>query len=546
MDMRTKSLVVTLFSCALLAGVVRRTPQTLYCDPAYQIKALQQFLAGESISINHLTTPDPKDLTKNTTEWFSWWPPGTELILYPFLVRGVSIGAAVRVIVMVCLTLGCLGWVFWFSLFQFPKGVHIGLALLFPWMRYASNVLFGYSGEIFAFALAPWIFWCTDRLVSACGRRRETSASLIAVSALFGFGLGLVYVLKYSIVFASLPALIYLGTRNFSVEKDRKTQSVRNFFAAGLCFLIPVIALNVLNYRMSRDMNPVVTTLGMHWKWPSFLWVLAMPPLGLADGYDLCSYVFMHPVHGIFKNEWIICLLGLPGGLLLLGLLYRQRAARGPARLAILTLLFAMGSMLAVWNLSFVGNYDGRYLAIFSLGVLPVALEEGFSFYRSRSELTWKAALTAALVFYIVVPLLYGVVSVVMKVSRTPSDYRVGPSHLYNASLADRDLEGVRGELLRDYRPASDIWYFPEPVTALDLPGRALISFADFIDIQELQKVRYHCPVSKRVRLLVSPRLELNGKGPVIRQSFPQAGVWTRKEIPGSNYLLWEATLQPQ
>jgi len=73
----------------------------------------------------------------------------------------------------------------------------------------------------------------------------------------------------------------------------------------------------------------VLLTAGLHLKWLSAPWITALSALALADGYSLLSYIFLHPVHGLLQQEWPICLIGLPGGILLFVLLYRRRGERG-------------------------------------------------------------------------------------------------------------------------------------------------------------------------------------------------------------------------
>jgi hypothetical protein len=306
-----------------------------------------------------------------------------------------------------------------------------------------------------------------------------------------------------------------------------------------------VTGLNVINYIASHDMNPVVLTAGLHLKILSIPWITALAALASTDGYSLLCFIFLHPVHGLLKQTWPILLLGLPGGILFLTLLYRQCRAQGPAQLAILNLATSMILYLGIWNLSMVFDYDGRYLAVFSMGALPVALEEGFRLWRRTPGRFWKTTLGSAGLLYVLVPLLYGVVSVASKVHRIPSDYACGPSHIYNDLLAAHDLAGVRRELLKDYQPATDIWYLPDNITSLDIPGRAIICSPDFGTIPYLLSFRYQSPVTKRIRMLLPPSFESNGKGPVIRRTFPQAQKWTCRDIPGCHYLLWETTLKP-
>ena len=58
-----------------------------------------------------------------------------------------------------------------------------------------------------------------------------------------------------------------------------------------------------------------------------------------------------------------------------------------------------------------------------------------------------------------------------------------GPSKLHNTLLSQTNIEEVRVSLLRDYDPNKDLWYLTDPITALDIPGRAIIAGADFLTL---------------------------------------------------------------
>jgi hypothetical protein len=533
METKRTSLGLALASCVVFGSFICRTPQAVYCDPSCQLKALQQFMARESSSFNRMVICDSNDLARDTTEWFSWWPPGTQLVVYPLAAMGFSFGAALRLTVLGFIILGSVGWVLWFNLFNLPKWVQFGWAIFLPWMHFASNCAFIFSVEVMGFGLVPWMLWGTNSLSRAAQRREHDSIALIVGAAALGLSLGFVYMLRYAIVFTSLAAVLYLWTQ----------LRPASFVSVLIGFVIPVGAMNIINFVASRDMNPVVLTAGLHLKVLSIPWIASLSALALTDGYSMLTYIFLHPVHGLLKEKWPILLIGLPGGIFLFTLIYHQRHSQGPTRLAIIHLAVPALLFLVIWNFSMVFDYHGRYLAVYSMSVLPVALQQGIVYWRKNTGILWRTALALAGFIYVLVPLLYGAVSVVAKVRRTPSNYAFGPSHIYNDLLAHQDLAGVRRDLLSDYHPNTDIWYLPDAISPLDIPGRAIIFSPDFAEIDELRTHHYRSSSPKRILMLLPPSFETNGKGPVIRQSFPQATVWTRREVTGCNYQLWVATL---
>jgi hypothetical protein len=505
---------------------------------------VQQYLRGESPSLNHLTAPNFYDLSHDVSTWGSWWPPGQALAVYPLAACGIPLGEAVRWIVMVCLLIGSAGWVMWFALFSLPESFQIALALFIPWMRYPSNAFFAFTAEIFLFATAPWVLRETCRLTDRWEKRSGGSVGTIASAALLGGGLGLCYVLKYSTIFVSLGALLYLGLAAYRPSRDRKAWTRTGFWMTLLFFLIPVVGLNVINRAAGQVMNNVSLTACLHVKAKYFLWIISLSSLALADGCSLLQFIFLNPSHGIFRHELPMVLLGVPGGLLVLGLLLAGRPFTGPARLGVLAFLTGLGMMLGILNLSRVGDFNARYIITTALGVLPVVLDAGCSLWRRKPGVFWRLSLAAAGIAYLAVPFSYGVVSVWAKVLRTPAHYRVGSSHFYSSLLALEDVPSVTARLSEGFNPVTDIWYASDPTSALDLPGRVMIRNPDYTDLPELKEERFQSADPLRVRALLLPKFEAEGKGPAIRNSFRQAGSWTRTVIPGSQYVLWTTTLR--
>jgi hypothetical protein len=143
---------------------------------------------------------------------------------------------------------------------------------------------------------------------------------------------------------------------------------------------------------------------------------------------------------------------------------------------------------------------------------------------------------------YIVIPLIYGPISVVGKVIRN-RNYETGPSHLYNPLLTNKSVPLVQTDLLRDFNSISDIWYLTEPYSWLDLPGRAILRQADFIEMNCLKKDRFLTSQSLRVWVLLPSHFEDNRKGQMIRNSFVQANGWERKIFSACKYDVWTTVL---
>jgi hypothetical protein len=71
-------LVLAISALVLLATA--RVPEGIVGDAAVQLRALQQYVAGQSPSLNHVVMPQPTDLAHDGAVWITWWPPGPQLV----------------------------------------------------------------------------------------------------------------------------------------------------------------------------------------------------------------------------------------------------------------------------------------------------------------------------------------------------------------------------------------------------------------------------------------------------------------------------------
>jgi hypothetical protein len=205
-----------------------------------------------------------------------------------------------------------------------------------------------------------------------------------------------------------------------------------------------------------------------------------------------------------------------------------------------------MACIFFVWSISSSADHSARHIATGAMATLPLALQCFFREWTkpARTFYRWLWALFAGA--FILVPLLYGVVSVFAKVRRTPADYALDASRVYNPLLASNDLRAVVSRLSSDWNPKTDVWYLPEPISALNIPGRTIVRAADFMTTEELKRDSFLTSAPLRMRVLLPAKFENDGKGPIIRNSFPQAGVWQSRRIEGCNYVLWETWLKSE
>jgi hypothetical protein len=522
---------------ALTVGVIvllwiSQAPQGLYNDPTYQLKALQQHTTGQSPSFNILMMPSPADLSRDAGEWVTTWAPGMGLLLYA-AAGHVKLAAAVRGLAFVAYIIGCVGWVLWFGLFRMPRALRWTFAAALPLMHYATTPLFQYYTENLAWASVPWVLF--GAAVLARDAEGRSTWNLLLRSALLGGGLGLLYWLKYSAVFISCGIIAFFAL--LAVGK-RGQRNIAIFLALVTPFLVVTGGLVTWNKWMGAPANYVIATHGWFPRWANVVDAIGFVPLAMADAEGLLHWIFFKPGHPLLHNASLVPLAGFPFGVALGWLVFHRRGAEAPVWIARAAAAVSALALFAVWTISLGGaGHEARHLAGAAIALIPVALQE-WSLLTRRSL---RLAFGAAGFILVAVPLLYGAFSVAGKAVRG-RNYHAAASGFYNPVLARSDAAGVIQRLQR-YDAGNLVWYVTDGGTALDLPGRIVIRHADFMPISMLAEEQYRSSVPMRVNLLLPPTFEQNGKGTVIRASFPQAGQWTEITIEGAEYRLWTATL---
>jgi hypothetical protein len=551
--------ILVLLSCLLLLIVVKRVPQGLIFDTAWQLKALQQYLNKESPTLNHIVLPSYEDLSRDNSEWIFRWPPGTQLLVYPLVANGMRLGDAVRAVVIICIILGSLGWMRWFRLFRMPRSIEIFLTLSLPWMHYCSRSLFEYSSEVHVYALSPWLLLASYHLYKSWSA--NTFNLKIFIGSIFlGFGLAINYILKNTGFFVSLGIVIFLGLQSIKISATNnglfRRQKIISFILVVIFCLVPVGILNFLNYQLESHFNFFSENFGPRFYWQHFIYIIANPALAMADADSLWKFILLNPSKGLLRNLpmldpikgisslWL-GLIGIPGGLLLLYLVtFKAKVYKDFELLSRIVFFTGSGIMLLIWFLAPRGSsYRADYLACCAMAVLPLIINRGIYLWKYSYQKILKNCLSIALIFYIIIPLLYGYISVVGKTIRLPRDYRIGRTHFYNRFLAYDDIPKVYDQLMADFTIEKDVWYLTEPYSALDLSGRSIIILADETGLVYLEAFNFLTNKPLRVHVLLPSRFEKNGKGRAIRNSFIQASSWVKKDIVGSDYICWIASL---
>jgi hypothetical protein len=513
-------------SAGVLVALALLVPPFIYSDQADQLKALQQSLSGESRGLNELVFPDSTNLAADTTEWIVWWPPSTQVLAWPLLRAGLSIGAAIRIIAIVAVVAGAIGWAWWWALFELPTSWILAAALLVPWQRYASNGLFQYSAETLAFAAVPWV------LIAAAASVREIDAGRTpSWSVLFSTGLasGALYWVKYSSVFVTA------GVTLFVLARLATARSWKSAGALAIGAALPAVLLSVLNRHFGGAANMLAQSGAFRLDPRMFAYAIGNPAAMSADAGAVLDYVLTNPERGLGLTAFAVALASVPAGVTLAWLL--TGSATRVERLAATTLAVTVGLIVIAWMASPAVSFEARHVAGAAMAVLPAAVAIGRRGWRGFAAplQSWLVAVSLA---YVIAPWIYGPVSVAVKTLR-PQGYVTSDSGIYNPILSAHDARRAAASVRDRCRSAGSdaVWYVPDPLTALEFHGRMVMTGADFEPLDVLRSRRYEGRLP--VCALLTPKFEGNGKGPAIRASFVDVRSWTREPADQSLYDVW-------
>ena len=500
-------------------------PQRISYDPAWGFTALKEFMNGTTPSVNHLTSPAPEDLSRDTTRWIYWWPPSSQFLVYPLMRTGLTLEQAVRLIVLFCIGFGALGWSIWVSRFDLPLSWKIALATGLPWMRYASNTLFRYSTETFVFGFAPWILLATALLAQRWKSGKTTRAAVAATGILFALS----YWIKYTLVFIPIGCALYLTFQ--AARSGKRRQLFELAFAIG-SLIFGVFSLNLVNWFLSKQLNPISATLHPSFRWEDLFFAFSFFPMALADANSFWKFAFMHPAYGLFTkfpnaasivkgtSMWLGW-VGLPGvGWIIWSIAHRRRGHK-ETDLSTVCALTAFCLILALFIVSRVPVYESRYIAAAGIAILPLCLQT-----LSSTKPGWKKIVFSTMAaFYVWLPLIGGAAAIGVHAAK-------GRFFGLRPDLSDvipKDLQAGKNE--------DNVWVVTDPRHALQIRGRTII----IVD-QNLRTYRSSKPLS--VSLILSPDIERNGYGERVRKSFPQVASWEKRQLEGTALIEWTAEIR--
>ncbi|HEY4361167.1 MAG TPA: hypothetical protein VGN17_09370 [Bryobacteraceae bacterium] len=457
------AVVVACVLCGLLTIVSLCVPVGIAPDPGWGW--LEWRTLVNSGPVNTIVAPDPTDISKDRSEFMTWWSPGQHLIPGVFIALGLSIGSALSVTAGVSLLSCLIGWIRVFKRFRVSSKAATFAVVLLTIFRY-STLPFGIynGGEILLQGVTPWLILAGCNVPAGTGFR---SAFYAGLALLGGF-------------FAKLTGVLVGGAALGAgvIVALTRLRRVTNGMAAGAAgALASAGLLNAVWF--SRGITPASGT-GWSFGTTRFVFAFAAPWGAGVSWMDMLAWLFLNPQRPIFRDSAVIVWLLIPAAIFFTAVLFlgaRQVDGRLELReLVRFTLCFyaiCAATMAVLYSHGGSISLDERHLR--SAGTLIFVCAIAVA-----DRLPRRSMLRLAVAAFCTLMSLYGLSSFVNRV-RMARPHEVDSYSRTRQVIVDRDaLEYARAAFAREKRDALFVLPSPDVAAALPPQARILSTFMDF------------------------------------------------------------------
>jgi hypothetical protein len=466
---------------------------------------------------NHLVTPDPADISRDVSEFFTYWTPGQ--YVFPGLIErlGLGLGRSIVLVDGVFSVAGIVGLLRLYRAFGFSRATAAISVAIVACSRHVA-LPFGYynGGEVLMFGGGPWFLLLVWRL----RRFPLASVPLLVIAGLLLIFLKLTGAL---VAGSAIGAAVLAKDGIWPVTRG----TLRRAAVAGVALLCIVLLFYLGWY--SRGATPGSMSSVLHWSKfapNSAFAIVAIWGASFSLG-DLASYLLLDPAHPALGSLEALGYAMLPFALASLLLVWRTLRHVLPEYLRFVFWMgFSFSAVLVVSWMSGgkVGEYEDRHYLTVSLVLLPALVE---SFTTARA-----VVLRAVFGLTMGVLSLYGISSFAMHAGQNLG-FPVGVRGFRHNIASKAAVEFIHAVDSGARTPADTLIYVVSPEMALDVRRvRVMASHADFESPEKLAARTYHGRVA-HLYLVMQRKLVDDGKADLILKSFVDypAGRWRRTSL---------------
>jgi hypothetical protein len=388
------------------------------------------------------------------------------------------------------------------------------------------------TANLFLFDGGEYFYWCVFPAVLlvnlAAIKNRSSNISTIVLAMLAGFCAPCLVFCKYS---AGLSAVAFGIAWVWMVYQKQIRASQLFYWGVGAGIATAI----VFSLQWLPSGNPTQIDSPMQWTpilWGLGAWLFAMTDLGTLVNTFTVDILPAMGNHHDGSEGWLF----LPFIFLVLLILRRENGKTNTVinplgrQLAVIHLIGFTLVLVAMLVRGSAIHMDTRFLRPAAIAMMPWIIPALASRIRNGVTPSIRLSAAALTVVLVIVPCLYGVLSLMDKTLRMETS---GPQGLRHSLLESADdVPGFFDELLT-LSTDQDVIYITDPALGIPLVSRRLFTeeHAHLRSQTELSRREFHGRPRGRLLIPLPRELQADGCGETIRDSFKDISHWTKHKL---------------
>jgi hypothetical protein len=482
----------------ILGAMIFIAPAAIFPDPSWGFQVMHNMLAGGAF--NMTSKPDPADISKNYSEFLSWWSPGQYLVPYFFKsLFGVNDGRAAALTTTACGLSGIAGLYAFFKKAGFA-GLPAALSVFMIVIQQAFVVpyVFYNGGEVLLFGFSGWFLYGCVSLDKA------------------GWKLVLFLLLSGCIGFFCKSSFLWMygaGCSYIWISLSKNRTAVLDWIKNGTWIGIPAALSLAVIYSgyLSKGANPAGTSFGFKFSWEALSFPLASPLLTGFSLDDMLNGLITHSNATLLNPLWSLVVLILAAVLSVILVVKVIRIVPHKNYTLLLTVFYSVSILFFGYSFLKQANisYEGRHLRIIGLLITP-----GVIYLVSLSKLPVKIGFGLIFLLITALSIRYFAAGYVQNATKNAR----GTSGIAQLFIDQQSLDQVMG-LDRKNRDA--IFVFISPDLALEINHNRSVILDPIGPDVKIQFEDYVHHGHAGPIFIVLPASYMGPKSNIIRKCFP-------------------------
>jgi hypothetical protein len=337
-------------------------PPSIFPDSSHGLQVMKSMQLGGGF--NRLFTPNQDDISKNNSDFLTWWSPGQYLIPYVIkIITGLNTGRATALIITLFELSGLAGFYFFFKKIGFtPIIAALSIVFIACQQAYIMPFIFYNGGEILLFGFEGWFLY-------GCLVTKKVDLKLLLFILLSGW---VGFFCKSSFIWIYAAGLLCIWLRLSAVGESL---NIRKLLKNGIWLAIPAVisVACIYIFFLSKGETPASASTELKFSLQTFSFPLASP---LVAGFsvDDIMHGLLYPTFTPFLTPehtlWVLLLMAVLSLILITSII--RFVPKNDYRLFMIvfyltSILFFTVAYLRQMTIS----YEGRHFRIIGLLIVP-------------------------------------------------------------------------------------------------------------------------------------------------------------------------------